>query len=74
MKLKIIINFTKTAKKKKQNQNNDQIEKYSTINLNWRIKMKTTKTFTKRPSKKIKNPNNEDDIEEYNIWWTEIEW
>jgi hypothetical protein len=46
VKLKRIINFTKKQRKKIKNQNNDQIEKYSTINLNLKIKMKTTKTFT----------------------------
>jgi hypothetical protein len=46
VKLKTIINFTKKQRKKIKNQNNDQIEKYSTINLNLKIKMKTTKTFT----------------------------
>jgi hypothetical protein len=46
VKLKRIINFIKKQRKKIKNQNNDQIEKYSTINLNLKIKMKTTKTFT----------------------------
>ena len=46
VKLKRIINFTKKQRKKIKNQNNDQIEKYSTINLNLKIKMKTSKTFT----------------------------
>jgi hypothetical protein len=32
------------------------------------IKLKTNKTFTKRPTQKIKNSENGDQIEEYNIW------
>jgi hypothetical protein len=42
-------------RKKIRNQNNeDQIEKLNTINLHLMIKLKTNKTFTKRPRKKIK--------------------
>jgi hypothetical protein len=48
VKLKRIITFSKKAKKKIRNQNNvDQIEKYNTINLDWIMKLKTNKTFTK---------------------------
>jgi hypothetical protein len=32
------------------------------------MKLKTTKTFTKRPKRKIRNPKNKDQIGEYNIW------
>jgi len=32
------------------------------------MKLKTTKTFTKKIKLKIKNPKNKDQIEEYNIW------
>ena len=47
-------NFYKKVKKKIRNQNNkDQIKKYNITNLNWKIKLKTNKTFTKRPRKKI---------------------
>jgi hypothetical protein len=55
--------FTKKSRKKKEN----QIEKHNTINLNWMIKLKTTKIFTKQPRIKIRNPNNKDHIQEYNI-------
>ena len=42
-------------RKKIRNQNNeDQIEKLNIINLHLMIKLKTNKTFTKRPRKKIK--------------------
>jgi len=42
-------------RKKIKNQNNeDQIEKLNTINLHLMMKLKTNKTFTKRPMKKIK--------------------
>jgi hypothetical protein len=69
VKLKRIINFTKESRKKIRNQNNnDQIKKHNTINLNWMIKLKTNRTFIKKPRKKIKNQKNEDQIGEYNIW------
>jgi hypothetical protein len=56
--------FTKKSRKKiKKN----QIKKHNTINLNWMIKLKTTKFFTKWPRIKIRNPNNKDYIQEYNI-------
>jgi len=43
-----IINFTKKIKKKIRNQNNkDQIEKHNTINLNWKMKLKINKTYSK---------------------------
>jgi hypothetical protein len=62
------------AKRKIKNQNyEDQIWKHNTINLNWRIKLKVTKTLTKWPRIKIRNPKNEDHIREYNIWWIVIE-
>jgi hypothetical protein len=38
------------------------------MNLNWWMKLKINKTFTKEPRKKIRNPKNKDQIEEYNIW------
>jgi hypothetical protein len=47
-------NFYKGIKKKIRNQNNeDQVEKHNTINLNWEIKLKTNKTFTKESRKKL---------------------
>jgi len=53
VKLKRIITFNKGSRKKIKNQNNeDQIRKHNTINLNWNMKLKTNKTFTKRPKKK----------------------
>jgi hypothetical protein len=64
-----MITFTKRAKKKNWNENNDdQIRNYNIINLNWIMKLKTTKTFTKESRKKIRNSKTEDDIEKYNIW------
>ena len=52
-------NFYKKTKKKIRNKNNEnQIKKYSTINLNWIIKLKINKVFTKKPMKKIKNQKN----------------
>jgi len=48
-------NFYKRAKKKIRNQNNeDQIEKYNIVNLNWKMKLKTNKMFSKGQRKKIK--------------------
>jgi hypothetical protein len=45
--------FYKRANKKIRNQNNeDQIEKHNTINLNWMMKLKINKTFTKILRKK----------------------
>jgi hypothetical protein len=36
------------SQEKNRNQNNeDQIGKHNTINLDWRMRMKTNKTFTK---------------------------
>jgi hypothetical protein len=56
------------AKRKIRNKNNkDQIEKYNVINLNWRMKLKNNKTFTKRSKREIKNTKNEDQIGEYII-------
>jgi hypothetical protein len=53
-------NFYKKTKKKIRNKNNeDQIKKYSTINLNWIMKLKINKAFTKKPMKKIRNQKNE---------------
>jgi len=47
--------FYKRTNKKIRNQNNeDQIEKHNIINLNWMMKLKTNKTFTKMLRKKIK--------------------
>ena len=68
MKLKRIITFTKDSRKKIRNQNNeDQIEKYNTINWNCRMKLKINKTLTKGPRNKIKNPKNEDQIGVYKV-------
>jgi DNA-binding transcriptional regulator PaaX len=54
-------NFYKRTNKKIKNQNNkDQIGKHNTINLNWRMKLKTNKTYTKETRKKNKNQKNED--------------
>jgi len=54
--------------RKIRNQNNeDQIKKYNVINLNWRMKLKNNKTFTKGSKQEIKNTKNEDQIEEYII-------
>jgi len=53
VKLKRIITFIKVPWKKFRNQNNkDQIGQHNTINLNLKMKLKTTKTFTKRLRKK----------------------
>ena len=55
MKLKINYFFYKRVEKKIRNQNNiDQIEKYNTIKLDWRKRLKTNKTFTKELRKKNK--------------------
>jgi len=52
---KKIIFFYKRAKKNIRDQNNEnQIEKHNTINLNWMIKLKTNKFFIKVPRKKLK--------------------
>jgi hypothetical protein len=68
---KNIIFYNKIRKK---NQNNkDQIEKRNTINMNWRMKLITTATFTNESRKKIKNSKNKDHIREYDIWQIEIE-
>jgi len=64
--------FLQQNKKKNQN-NKDQIEKHNTINMNWRMKLITTATFTKESRKKIKNSKNKDHIREYDIWQIEIE-
>jgi hypothetical protein len=48
-------NFYKRAKKEIRNLNNeDQIEKYDTINLDWMMILKNNKTLTKGLRKKIK--------------------
>jgi hypothetical protein len=53
-------NFYKKTKKKIRNKNNeDQIKKDSTINLNWIMKLKINKALTKKPMKKIRNQKNE---------------
>jgi hypothetical protein len=55
------INFYKRDKKKIRNQNNeDHIEKYNTINLDWMIKLKINKSFTEGPKSKIKKQKNKD--------------
>ena len=62
MKLKIIITFIKATRKKIRNQNNDdQIEKYNTVNLNWLMRLKANKTLIKR-TKKNQNQKNENQI------------
>jgi predicted lysophospholipase L1 biosynthesis ABC-type transport system permease subunit len=56
-------NFYKKTKKKIRNQNNeDQIEKHNTINLNWMMKLKTNKKLTKGQWWKIKNSKSKDQI------------
>jgi hypothetical protein len=68
VKLKRIITFTKDSRKKIRNQNNeDQIEKYNTINWNCRMKLKINKTLTKGLRNKIRNPKNEDQIGVYKV-------
>ena len=68
-KIKKDNNFYKETNKKIRNQNNeDQIRKHNTVNLNWRITLKTNKLLQKSQWKKIKNLKNEDQIEKYNIW------
>ena len=48
-------NSYKRAKKKNKNQNNkDEIGKHDTMNLDWKMKLKTNKIFTKRQRKKLK--------------------
>ena len=62
-------NFYKRVDNKIKNQNiEDQIRKYNTINLDWRIKLKTNKNLTKGSRKKIRNQKTKDQIEKYNIW------
>jgi hypothetical protein len=68
MKLKRIITFIKGQEKIRNQNIEDQIENHNTINVNWMIKLKTTKTFTKGYKKKKWNSKNEDHIREYNIW------
>jgi hypothetical protein len=51
--------YIKTEKKIRYKNNEDQIEKYNMINLNWIMKLKTNKAFTKKPMKKIRNQKNE---------------
>ena len=52
-KIKNKLNFYKKTKKRITNQNNeDQIEKYNTINLNWRMKLKINKILQKDQGKK----------------------
>jgi len=52
MKLKRIITFIKGQEKIRNQNIEDQIENHNTINVNWMIKLKTTKTFTKGYKKK----------------------
>jgi len=62
-------NFSKGPRKKNRHQNNeDQIGKHTTINLDWMMKLKTNNTLTKGPRKKNKNQKNKDEIEKYNIF------
>jgi hypothetical protein len=58
-------NFYKRVKKIKNQNNENQIEKYNTINL---MKSQTNKTFTKEPRQEIRNSKNENKIGEYNVW------
>jgi len=44
VKLKRTITFTKELIRTQSN--DKQIEKHNTINLNWKMKLKTNKTFT----------------------------
>jgi hypothetical protein len=37
------------------------------MNLSWRMKLKTNKSFTKELTKKIKNKKNKNQVKEYNI-------
>jgi len=68
------LNVYKRAKKKIRNQNNiDQIEKYNTINLDRKIKLKINKTFTKGLRKKNKNQKNKDQLEKNNISQIEVD-
>ena len=62
MKLKKNNSFIKEAGKEIRNQNNkDHIEKYNTINLNGRMKLKTNKILKKIvKKKKIRSQKNED--------------
>ena len=54
-KIKKNNNSYKRAKKKNKNQNNkDEIGKHDTMNLDWKMKLKTNKIFTKRQRKKLK--------------------
>jgi hypothetical protein len=56
------------TKKKIRNQNNEvQIRKYNTINLNWMMKLKTNKTFIKGLRKK-RNKKYVNQNEEFYIW------
>jgi len=52
MKLKRIITFIKDQEKIRNQNIENQIENHNTINVNWMIKLKTTKTFTKGSKKK----------------------
>jgi hypothetical protein len=68
------LNVYKRAKKKIRNQNNiDRIEKYNTINLDRKIKLKINKTFTKGLRKKNKNQKNKDQLEKNNISQIEVD-
>jgi len=67
MKLKRIINFIKKSRKKIKNQNNnDQIEKHNTTNLNWMMKLKSIKIFIKELGIKTRNPRSWDHVGEHN--------
>jgi hypothetical protein len=59
-------NFSKRSKKRNQN-NKDQIERYNTINLDWKIKLKTTKLLLRVKEKKTRNQKIRDQIGKYNI-------
>jgi hypothetical protein len=53
VKLKRIITFPKGLRKKNKSNNEEQIKKHNTTNLDCKIKLKTIKTFTNRLMKKI---------------------
>jgi hypothetical protein len=53
-------NFYKRAKKTRNKKNKNQNGKHNTINLNWMMKLKTHKKFTKGSTKKIRNQKNKD--------------
>jgi hypothetical protein len=62
-------NFYKRAKKEIRNLNNeDQIEKYNTFNLDWMMILKNNKTLIKGLRKQNQKNKNKNKIKKYNIW------